>query len=300
MGFKEGEGCCVINHSDIAYNGRIPALLFTSFELEDSVVDRFRSFNYNTNRNLEEFINVIDEFMSGNMSHASVVQYHALASFVNNGKLTLQWPMCFMHLIFGLFDRNIIGVKYLLLQFDSLKTHQGEIHTGKWWETVVAIAIIFRFLLAVNRSDEGPFSICDSYEAVGATIAVKYLVDDVETPEAAREQINKLLANETSKKNLWLILPKGSRFEQFDGFVVFSQANNKALLPKICGYQCKHGAANSSGENPDWMESCILLRGHACSNAAYPRGWDHWNRDSVVDFLGASLGALYPDFDLDS
>jgi hypothetical protein len=146
-------------------------------------------------------------------------------------------------------------------------------------------------LLASLQGSKGPFSICEASEAFEADIALKLLREDITNAVAARVYIEEIVARK-SGRILWLFLPKQTSFAQFDGIVVYRGCDSEPL--QFVGYQCKYNRKPSGGAKPEWMRSCILIRGNAPDNNSTTRGWNHWNREEVVNFLGNSLGILYP------
>ena len=232
----------------------------------------------------------MEELLDGKKVHNSVRIYDKLSSSIREG--LGRWPPCYVSCIITLFSQSIPGVETLKSAFKALETYQEALDNDKWWEELVAIALILRCCVASGRRYQGPFGITTSSNAVGSFVSFYKFVEEIQTLEMARNIIDQQVRNVTSEMGSFIIfVPSFANFPQLDGFVVFTKMGQT----KKIGYQCKYGRDGSYGQKPEWLDHAILLRGSAFDSSSLTRGWEYWNKEEVIEFLGVSFKILYPD-----
>ena len=172
---------------------------------------------------------------------------------------------------------------------DSLSKHVQETESGKEWECVLNIAIIFRCLYQAYYGSDSPFSIVPL--GTKPTVKCRSLPPEIKTFPAVIEQIKEILNSERTPC-LLVLVPSHSKFPDVDGFVVYYEVEHKL---EVCGYQAKTGRAYPKKDAPQNLTRALLLRGKAPATGCLRRGWGFMSSEDVQQLLGYSLEPMYPD-----
>jgi hypothetical protein len=196
------------------------------------------------------------------------------------------------------------AAKEIVSLISNLRFHQEHFDVGHWWEEIVKIAFLLRFLQSANSGNAGPFELCVGNEAIGAAVLTKPLgADTLSVAEARRDMYEELDKLITDKDGCYLVLfyPCQLKLKQFDGYVAFFKvANGVSMTRRIVGYQCKAGKDGSDGTKPSWLHKAVLFRGKATQKTTKVKGWVHASKAVVKEFLGFSLAMLYDLFNEDA
>jgi hypothetical protein len=159
------------------------------------------------------------------------------------------------------------------------------------WEESVRIAIILRFVVAVNKGWDLPFELCPATDVVEAHIHVMQLGPGVVAVDHAKRVIEEHKLR-FEHNTLVLFVPTEAQLHQFDEFCVRYQDRQ---LRNVCAYQCKKdNDRGADGRVPKWItQGGHLLRSDAPSfckiQGQNPKGWTYYNAEDTDDFLGWSL-----------
>ena len=243
----------------------------------------------------ECFITISVALTSWHRSFRTIVLVHHLNA------QRIHWPLCYVACVLEMVgpddDPVAKEIVSLIGNIQSLSFQKNTLDAGNWWEEVVKIAFLLRFVQSANVWREGPFGLCDGYEAHGAAVLAKRLGPGTRAVSAAKKEIHSELGKLTDGCHLVLFYPSHpNSLEQFDGYVAFIKVENGSSgNSRIIGYQCKAGRESSFGiRKPSWLHKAILLRGEVNGGrAAFPRGWAHASGEEVKAFLGFSLAMLY-------
>ena len=302
-----GSKCAYITKSTVAYYGGIPSLIYCEYQNRDySPVQRFLSFNSLTITAKNSFLaDFVDELLEGKMrqTHVDVRCFDKLASLrtvvlgpQHQKEQRIHWPLCYIACVLELVGSNPIVASEIVSLITKIRFYQDDLNVGGWWEEVVKIAFLLRFVHSANSGSAGPFGLCGANEAQGAVISAVRFLPATKSVDEARREMHSTLGKLNDGCHLVLFYPSNPSLEQFDGYVAFKRvARNRRssnVQSIIIGYQCKAGCANSEGEKPSWLHKAILLRGNAMMNASYPRQWYHASKEEVTAFLGFSLAML--------
>eukprot|EP01036_Dinobryon_divergens_P038868 gene38868-51099_t len=304
-----GDRCANIRAPVIAYYGGIPSLIYCEKQNGDfSPEDRFRRYSFPSLVISEKsFLDFVDELMDGKRVpiHSDIRYLDKLASLSNvtvGGKKEqrIHWPLCYVGCILDTMMKSRSYYcpvsEHIVTFIKRIEVFQQTSNVGNWWEEVVKIAFLLRFVQSANSFyTAGLFGLCEANEAYGAVISVIQLDPTTTTVRDAKKAIESVLNKFTYGCQLVLFHPYCESLQQFDGFIAFNKTEQglQNSIRRIIGYQCKAGKETSYGNIPKWMFKAVLLRGKAKTNAAYPRSWIHASHAQVKAFLGFSLEMLY-------
>jgi len=209
----------------------------------------------------------------------------------------VQWPICYIKCILGLFNQTE-ATRFILDECDKLVVQASSTESGKDWECIIDIALGFRCLHQEFHGSKSPFEIVPL--TVEPNVFAITLPDDIITVEAAKPVIlsESLEVSERAGITnpfplLVLATPTFSKFPIVDGFVAYyATAENMTLY----GYQAKLGKGLPTMDftNKQGMDKGFLLQGKAPDDDKLFKGWEHWNKEQVQQLLGYSLKDLYP------
>jgi hypothetical protein len=282
-------GCGSINAATVALYGGIPSLIYSVFALnelkpevrfeEAGLIAQFRNDGVDMTSLLSEFVEAV---ITGS-KNPNLKMFNQFAITTDG---IMQWPICYIKCILGLFEQTFI-TQYILTQCRSLETHTAETESGKDWECVIKIALGFRCLHQQFHGSQSPFDIVPLGQKPNA-FAIE-LPDTIQSIEAAKDYMSKIVKG--SYPALVLATPTFSNFPSVDGFVAYFETPKKVM---ICGYQAKLGEGLPKKNFSKKLDRGILLQGGAPDNDKSFKGWEHWNKEQVQELLGYSLRDLYP------
>jgi len=178
------------------------------------------------------------------------------------------------------------GVKVV---FELLESYSGQSGTGKDWECIVLLALLLRCYSATNER----YSLFNSVTLHNLKDVVFLLLPDICT---TLEHAQNLLSTEATGMESCVIIayPTYSKFPLYDIMLLVRGSGSD----KYVGIQVKLGKGYPVGDIPvpaDWNGGSFWVRGNAPESSHTIRsGWIYLDRNELVDFLGYSLGTLYP------
>ena len=309
---KMSDKCSHISVPTVAYYGGFPSLLYSRFQNEDFDPDQwFLRSKFAAVKSKNSFLpDFVDELLEGQLrlTHADIRGFDKLASlrtiYVKGQKeQRIHWPLCYIHRIL---DEVVDpAAKEIVSLICNLRFHQEHFDVGHWWEEIVKIAFLLRFVQSANSGNAGPFELCVRNEAIGASVLTKPLGPDTLSVAEAKRDMDAELKKLTGTDGCYLVLfyPCQLRLEQFDGYVAFFKVANGRSVKRRCrivGYQCKAGKDGSDGRKPSWLHKAVLFRGKATQKTTEIRDWVHASKEDVKEFLGFSLAMLYDLFNGDA
>lgn len=197
----------------------------------------------------------------------------------------IRWPLCYIACILKAFKLNE-ATHAVCGYCDALSTHAQETESGKEWECVLNIAIVFRCLYQAYYGSESPFSIVPC--GIEPSVICRTIPAELKTQSSIRDFI---AHSRASGPCLLLLVPSSSKFPDFDGFVVYCPDETTET---IFGYQAKTSRTYPKNACPDWMEEGLLLRGNSPTVGSLRRGWKYMSQQDVLSLLGYSLCPMYP------
>jgi hypothetical protein len=277
--------CSAITPAEVMLYGGIPSLIYSVKAMNEmSPEERFfkKFVRHSCEPDLLKFF--VSSVVTGQRIDA-IARFDEF-SIVSEGN-KIRWPLCYIACILKAFEQN--EATHAVCDYcDSLSTHAQESESGKEWECVLNIAIIFRCLYQAYYGSESPFNIVPL--GTKPTVMCRTIPPEIKTFSAVKELAEFL----SSKRSpcLLVLVPSYSKFPDVDGFVVYCGVE-PALV--VCGYQAKTGRAYPKKDAPPEVTRALLLRGKAPAMGSLRRGWGYMSREDVQHLLGYSLEPMYPD-----
>lgn len=201
----------------------------------------------------------------------------------------IRWPLCYIALILKLFHENEAS-HAVCDNCDSLSTYAQTTESGKEWECVINIAIIFRCLYQSFSAGGSPFSIVPS--GIKPTVICRTLPSEYNKSFSVKGFIERYFKSSSSFPCVLVLVPSYFKFPEMDGFVVYW---DHTAQPLIYGYQAKTSRRCPIRRCPDWMEKGFLVRVRSPSKGSLRNGWNYMSEEDVLSLLGYSLLPMYPD-----
>ena len=308
---RMGDKCAKIQAPVAAYYGCVPSLMYCEKQNGDcSPGDRFRRYSFpSLVISKQSLLDFIDELMDGKREpmHHNIRYLDKLASFSTvtvkeKKEQRIHWPLCYVGCILEMMMKSRSYYcpvsEHIVAFIQRIEVFRQTSNVGNWWEEVVKIAFLLRFVQSANSyCPAGLFGLCEQNEAHGAVISVIQLDPSINNVRDAQKAIEYVLNKFTYGCQLVLFHPYSESLQQFDGYVAFNKVEQglQNSIRRIIGYQCKAGKDTSVGDKkPKWMYKAVLLRGKAGKRTTYPpRSWIHANDEQVKALLGFSLEMLY-------
>ena len=199
----------------------------------------------------------------------------------------IRWPLCYIACILGAFEENE-ATRAVCDNCASLSTYAQTTESGKEWECVLNIAIIFRCLYQSYWGSDSPFSIVPS--GIKTTVIFRTIPPEYKTPSSVKKFIEH--SSKLSFPSVLVLVPSYSKFPDVDGFVVYCV--DPTTKPLIYGYQAKTLRSYPKRNCPEWMEEGFLLRGKSPAMGSLRKGWNYMSHGDVLRLLGYSLAPMYP------
>jgi hypothetical protein len=284
--------CSMITHSVAAFYGFIPSLMYAvCVQSEESPCIKFGMVVKGASTDIAQLLDFVLALISG-IPAPSLRQFFCFSSAVEfNDPLgvRMKWPLCYVACILRHFPGRAL-FEYIAKCIDTLGRDCETLGDGMAWEQSVRIAILLKFVAAVNRGWDLPFKLCRADEAAGADIEVINLGENVFTVDEVKRVIDDHKAR-FHRNTLVLFVPTEAKLQQFDGFCVRYQDGE---LRSVCGYQCKDSNRGADVLVPAWItQGGHLLRSDApkrCREVTQnSKRWTYYNAEDTDDFLGWSL-----------
>ena len=209
----------------------------------------------------------------------------------------MRWPLCYVACIIEMFkprvDNNLLSP--LTDCFSSLQFYSTQTDSGKDWEVIIEIALLFRFYANKFSNFGVPLNLL-SRPQQAADVQYISIPGELNTLGKARTFIKDKVAV-CIKSTLILFVPLLNSFPVFDGFAVFTECDNGGRRTIISGYQAKKGRPTPTAAVPAWVNGGgWLLRGRAAGTQHRPEsGWTYMTQQDICDdILGYSLAPIYP------
>ena len=282
---KMSDMCSAITPAEVMLYGGIPSLIY-SVKVMNEMSPEVRFFKNNVLHSCDP--GLLKSFVS------SVVRGQrtdALARFDEFSTVSeedrIRWPLCYIACILKTFELN--EATHAVCEYcDSLSKLAQETESGKEWECVLNIAIIFRCLYQAYYGSDSPFSIVPL--GTKPTVKCRTLPPEIITLPAVMEQIA-IIVNSERTPCLLVLVPSYSKFPDVDGFVVYYDVEHELV---VCGYQAKTGRGYPKKEAPQEVTRALLLRGKAPAMGSLRKGWEYMSSEYVQQLLGYSLVPMYP------
>ena len=299
---RKMEGCGGINGHQATIYGGIPGLIFSALKNPDFPGVRFgkamkkfaEMFPSTTTDKVTLLTLFLEELFNGARSHgaAQLRFFDQFSSIPEPAKA--RWPLCYLSEILNILKVPGSGISEVIEEIYTIcrrdiPTFASMVETGLDWQSVVDVAMLLRALEALLWKREHPL-VPSLFEV--KSIEFIPMTDEYKSLEHGQQFIMSLPPREPG--HLYLIRSTYAKFPLFDGFLV-------AVLPttnvkEVTGYQVKLGRSAPRHAVPDWVNGGgVLIRGLApVSSSVSPNGWRYMNEGQIQEFLGYSLGPLYP------
>ena len=277
--------CDAITPAEVMLYGGIPSLIYSVKAMNEmSPEERFfkKIVRHSCDSGLLKLF--VSSIITGQRIH-EIARFDEFSTVSEDGKI--RWPLCYIACILRAFELNE-ATNAVCNNCDSLSTYAQETETGKEWECVLNIAIIFRCLYQAYYGSDSPFSIVPL--GTKPTVKCRTIPPEIETFPAVMEQIPQILNSEPTPC-LLVLVPSYSKFPDVDGFVVYRVEQQQVVY----GYQAKTGRAYPKKDAPQWVSRAFLLRGKSPAMGSLKRGWEYMCSEDVQQLLGYSLKPMYPD-----
>lgn len=297
-------GCTAITGHEATIYGGIPALVYSAFKNINFPLERFaqamKKFeqDFPTTTTDTDLLLILlkwflQELFNGPRSHGKpqLRFFDQFSSIPEPGKV--RWPLCYLAEILNVFKISGFGVGEVIDEIYKISRRDipvfaSMVETGLDWQSVVDVAVLLRALEALLWKREHPL-----VSSIPEVKSIKFIQmpDEYRTLEQGQQFIQKLPPREPG--HLYMIRSSYAKFPLFDGFLV-------AVLPmnvkEVTGYQVKLGRHTPRQAVPDWVNGGgVLIRGlAAASSSSRPNRWEFMSEDEIQEFLGYSLGPLYP------
>lgn len=283
--------CDHVTPAEISLYGGIPSLIYAVKNLQYTPIARFNDVNYSFSP--EEEAEIIPAFvdcvLTGNR-HPCLSPFERFATAEADRKI--RFPLIYISCICSLFAhlRDYFAVPSTSL----LNTYASEVGSGKDWECIIEICILFHALQWKYWNVSGPLKI-----AMGEPIHERNDVDfgrfvigaQITTPQDAQRHLFQLLHRK--RPGCYLFVSQFACFSVYDGFICLKRADNSIA---IFAYQAKLG--NEIPAPPteilNWIQIGFLLRGKPVETPRARGYWYQYSRENMEEFLGYSLKNLLP------
>lgn len=278
--------CRAITPAEVMMYGGIPSLIYSVKAMHEMTPkERFSNkFGlHSCDPDLLKFF-VLSVVMGERRGEIALFDEFSIVSEGNK----IRWPLCYIACILKAFKQNE-ATRAVCDYCDSLSTYAQATESGKEWECVLNIAIIFRCLYQSYWADQSPFTI------VPPGIEPKVMCSTIPHEFQTLPQVMGHIADLTARISvpcLMVLVPAYSKFPDVDGFVVYCGVGAKTL---VYGYQAKTGRAYPKKPAPKQLTKALLLRGKSPAKGSLQRGWAYMSREGVERLLGYSLEPMYPD-----
>jgi hypothetical protein len=275
----------------VAIYGGIPSLLYSSLTASTvNVKPRSRCLSHFSNNEVNPAIRKIlcnefvEEFFTGDRSHANVRRLDIFSSVDNNDKS--HWPLCFVAPILEILSAHPIAKHIGKLIEQDLTVFAERTETGLDWEIIVQVAILLRCFGPPGELTLPFFGLVFVLDAGYATIPAS-----VETLEQAYQHITSFMRDVPTGKVVYFT-PQFAKFPDYDGILAYKATEE---VVRLAGTQVKLSRGTPKHDVPTWMESAFLIRGNA-PNSPYGIGkWVYMDKQEMLQLLGNSLAPLYPN-----
>ena len=290
--------CSTLTPLQIAYLGGIPSLIYsTHVNKEDSPSIRFRSQRIfiepaDKMRILAAFV---EEFLTGKRITGRSALFDMFSVVPEHNRM--RWPLCYVICIIDLFSSKLTSYLSPLKKcLNNLEVFSALSDSGKDWEVIIEIALLFRFYANMLSDLSVPLGLL---EPTQRATHVQYISmpGDCDTLDKAHKFI---ASNVTlcTKPTLILFSPLLTKFPVFDGFAVFTERDEDGHRSTvISGYQARKGTSTPVAAVPAWVNGGgWLLRGKAAATEHLTEsGWIYMTEQDICDeILGYSLAPIYP------
>lgn len=279
--------CSALTPAEVMLYGGIPSLIYSvkvmhEMTPEERFSKKFEQHSIDGLKLLKSFvISIVD-----GERRKDIALFDEFAVVSEGGKI--RWPLCYIACILRTFKENE-ATRAVCENCDSLSSYVQVTESGKEWECVLNIAIIFRCLYQSYWGSSSPFSMVPS--GIEPTVICRTIPHELQTFPHVMAYIAQILGSQCLPC-LLVLVPSYSKFPDVDGFVVYCQ---NITAPVIYGYQAKTGRAYPKHDAPTEMTKGLLLRGKAPAMGSLRRGWEYMSREGVQRLLGYSLAPMYPE-----
>jgi hypothetical protein len=313
--------CSALNRLQVALLGGIPALIYSTYaNHEDSPKQRFRNAHISLDPNTMEKLltQFVLEFIGGEQRSERSVQFDMFTTVPKPNRM--RWPLCYAACIIKLFSSMLPYLEPLKKCFKNLQVFSSVTNSGKDWEVIIEIALLFRFYgYKLNRSNV-PLGLLEGTQSEPEReVDVKYVSIPHEIKSLCINDEANQLNQDCAKDNVYefiqktvkayhtptllLFSPVDNSFPVFDGFAVFTKLRVidgvESRHTVISGYQAKKGKVTVTPTVgvPAWVNGGgWIVRGHdAICDSIAANGWIYLSETSICkDILGYSLTPIYP------
>jgi hypothetical protein len=282
---KMSDQCEALTPAEVMLYGGIPSLIYSVKALgEMTPQERFeKKFPPRSNVDLKLLKLFVLSVVDG-VRRIDIAMFDEFSVVPEDNKI--RWPLFYIACILKTFEDDE-ATHAVRENCAALWTYSQTTESGKEWECVLNIAIIFRCLYQRYCGSDSPFSI--------VPIGIKPIIMCRALPHECRTYTS-VLDFVTSVMSLFpcvlVLIPSYSKFPDVDGFVVYRA--DATTQPSIYGYQAKVSRSYPKRNCPEWMGKGFLLRGQSPVMGSLRNGWTYMSRNDVVSLLGYSLLPMYP------
>jgi hypothetical protein len=199
------------------------------------------------------------------------------------------FPVAYIDCIIGSMHNSIThGVTEVVKQLKTYSNEASHAESGKDWECIVLLALLLRCFDARTHAYNLFYHIMlNPKEIIFFDLPSTY-----NTLELAKLALSRLAGQRTSC--VFIMCSRAANFPYFDAMLL---VRNTDYDEEYVGLKMKPGKvypASAEGLAPDGWTS-FWVRGDATERNGIPDdGWIYLDRKMLTDFLGYSLGTLYP------
>jgi hypothetical protein len=274
--------CGAITPAEVMLYGGIPSLIYSVKTMNEISPEERFSNKFSRHTCDPGLLKLFVVSVVTGQRNDDIALFDEFAIVSEGGKI--RWPLCYIACILKAFELN--EATHAVCNYCvSLSTHAQETESGKEWECVLNIAIIFRCLYQSYYGSDSSFLIVPL--GTKPTVMCRTIPPEIETFPAVMEYIAEVLYSERTPC-LLVLVPSYSKFPDVDGFVVYCGVER---APVVYVYQAKTGRAYPKKD----ATKALLLRGKAPAMGSLRRGWGYMSSEGVQQLLGYSLKPMYPD-----
>jgi hypothetical protein len=267
---------------------------------EGDLSARFGSKNFKINiQNHNEILSYfVEEFIFGRRVIGRSDQFDVFSVVLEEGRM--RWPLGYVVCILKLFVKFKPCVSPIIECMKKLEVYASQTDSGKDWETIIEIALLFRFLSNRLNGDNVPFnllSIGGKNPKQAEKLDYISIPGDIKNLNEAQNFIEAEI-NKCTQATLILFSPLHNSFPVFDGFAAFTECDKDGKRSTvISGYQAKKGSDAPKTSVPDWINGGgWLIQGQAAiTQRKDNKGWIYMSENEICEnILGFSLAIIYP------
>ena len=281
--------CEALTPSEVMLYGGIPSLIYSIKSMHEMTPSErfFRKFPPRSLASAPELLKFFVASVLDGVRRPEIAMFDEFSFMPEVGKI--RWPLCYIACILETFEDNE-ATRAVRDNCAALSVSAQTTESGKEWECVLNIAIIFRCQYQSYFGSDSPFDIVPL--GIKPAVICRTIPAELTTQVSIRDFITHSRSSCLSSGPCVLVLvPSYSKFPDFDGFVVYCPDASTEI---IYGYQAKTKRTYPKRDCPDWVKEGLLLRGNSPTKGSLRKQWNYMSPDDVLSLLGYSLWPMYP------